>query len=97
MLHIYYTLNHFWPVLLPPVLFHLISCHPVHLSTEDVLDREVGGLGLVVKVLESSCSLSGKDTWDPTGLVAESPHGDTGAEVIVETDLNDIRIVLGPT
>jgi len=96
ILHIYYTSNHFWAELLSPVLFYLVSYHAVHLSTENILDREVGGLGLVVKVFEGSCSLSGKDAWDPTSLVAESPNGNTGAEVIVETDLNDVRIVFSP-
>jgi hypothetical protein len=42
-------------------------------SSKSVLNREVGRLGLVIEVLDGRCSLSSKDTWNPAGLVAESP------------------------
>lgn len=45
----------------------------ISLSSKSVLDREVGRLGLVIEVLDGGCPLSSKDTWNPAGLVAESP------------------------
>jgi len=43
------------------------------LTPESLLNREVSGLGLVVKVLDSSRSFASEYSWDPTSLISESP------------------------
>jgi hypothetical protein len=62
----------FWSYLTNFPCFSLLQ-QLISLSSKSVLDREVGRLGLVIEVLDGGCSLSSKDTWNPAGLVAESP------------------------
>jgi hypothetical protein len=80
------------------------------LASESILDREVSGLGLVIKVLDCSCAFANKYSGYPTGFITETPYpsgqdhvqGDEGltnshtwAKVVVKADLNDVRVVLG--
>lgn len=62
-------LYHYSPYFAISFALELHTC----LTSESVLDGVVGGLGLVVKVLDGSCSFTCEYSWNPAGLVSESP------------------------
>ena len=62
-------LYHYSPYFTISFALELHTC----LASEGVLDGIVSGLGLVVKVLDGSRSFTCEYSWNPAGLVSESP------------------------
>jgi hypothetical protein len=63
------TLYALFACLLPLFMSLQLQC----LAPESILDRKVCGLGLIVKVLDGSCSFADEHSRHPAGLITESP------------------------